>query len=279
MHGPTTWKADDYDLIESIVHSVDSHYRDEPDIDALAAGAGISREEFEALFQRWSRGTAGEFLDFVRRHHTRHLLKYMWEEDNDNPFLSEMLQIDVDVTVDVLKRGRQRAGDGLRLRFGYFPSPFGEYLLGVVDEGICGLHFIDNSRGESIAEMYRQWPGAEFMEDQSGTMHYAASIFGSERYGRKPKLFMRGTRLQTDTWLALQRIPFASAVSYLDIAEEVGDPTALRSIIAAVAANPIAYLIPCHRAIRDTGQFGSYPWGVLRKRIILALEATFISSL
>ena len=82
-----------------------------------------------------------------------------------------------------------------------------------------------------------------------------------------------GTNFQINVWRALLKIPRGTIVSYTDIAGMIGKPEAVRAVSSAVARNPIAYLIPCHRVIRKYGALGGYRWGIARKKAMIAREA------
>jgi AraC family transcriptional regulator of adaptative response/methylated-DNA-[protein]-cysteine methyltransferase len=90
---------------------------------------------------------------------------------------------------------------------------------------------------------------------------------------REPlSLVLKGTPFQLRTWEALLSVPPGKVVAYGDLARLSGAPGASRAVGSALGNNPIAYLIPCHRAIQSTGAFGSYRWGAARKKAMLALE-------
>lgn len=80
------------------------------------------------------------------------------------------------------------------------------------------------------------------------------------------------TPFQLKVWSALLRIPAGAVTSYTALAAQIGRPSATRAVASAVARNPVAYLIPCHRVIRQMGHFGGYRWGLPRKRVMLAWE-------
>jgi AraC family transcriptional regulator of adaptative response/methylated-DNA-[protein]-cysteine methyltransferase len=83
---------------------------------------------------------------------------------------------------------------------------------------------------------------------------------------------LRGTELQVKVWEALVQIPPGHVLAYADVAKLAGTPRAVRAVASAVAANPIACLVPCHRVIHSTGAFGQYHWGAARKAAAIGLE-------
>jgi len=86
-------------------------------------------------------------------------------------------------------------------------------------------------------------------------------------------LLVKGTPFQTQVWRALLRIPAGATTTYGQLAAALGQPHAARAVGTACKVNPIAFLIPCHRVIRETGALGGYRWGLVRKRAMLAWEA------
>jgi len=161
----------------------------------------------------------------------------------------------------------RRLGEGLRIQFGVHETPFGRARLAVSPRGITSLAFVDDATPSDLEE---EWPRAELVHDPDATAGWIERIFG--RSGSLPVL-LRGTNLQLRVWEALLRIPEGTVVSYGSLAGALGlAATAARAVAGAVAANPIAYLIPCHRVLRATGAIGGYRWGTARKRAMLGRE-------
>jgi AraC family transcriptional regulator of adaptative response/methylated-DNA-[protein]-cysteine methyltransferase len=85
-------------------------------------------------------------------------------------------------------------------------------------------------------------------------------------------LDVRATAFQQRVWKALQAIPRGETRSYGSIAREIGKPTAVRAVGSAIGANPVAVVVPCHRAVRSDGSLSGYRWGTERKRKLLEAE-------
>jgi O-6-methylguanine DNA methyltransferase len=144
----------------------------------------------------------------------------------------------------------------------------------------------------ALGELQRAWPGVPMVEDPDGTAATLLSVFysgGAQRLGsRRPggrgpedrgsggrtplPLYVRGTDFQLQVWKSLLEVPPGDVTTYGGLAEAVGRPGAARAVGGAVAANPVAYLIPCHRVVRASGELGGYRWGVERKRAMLEWE-------
>ena len=131
---------------------------------------------------------------------------------------------------------------GLVVRHGVHPSPFGPCLVLATERGVCGLAFV-------------------------------ARAFAPAPSGRPIPLSVKGTNFQIRVWEALLRIPPGRVVSYGALARHLGVPTAARAVAGAVAVNPVSFLIPCHRVIRQSGVVSGYRWGRARKQAMLGWEA------
>ena len=140
--------------------------------------------------------------------------------------------------------------------------------------GVCGLAFTSPARrGEAFAELARGFETATFIEDAGATADVARTMFGEPADGDGIGLHLRGTPFQIKIWRALLAIPPGCITSYGDLAHRIGAPGASRATGNAIASNPIAWIIPCHRVIRASGVLGGYRWGRGRKLAMLSLEA------
>jgi O-6-methylguanine DNA methyltransferase len=131
------------------------------------------------------------------------------------------------------------------------------------------------SRREALARLRAEWPKAELVPDQEGTRGVAARAFPAPGAPRSAlALHVKGTNFQLKVWEALLHVGDGAVTTYGALATAIGSPGASRAVGGAVGANPISYLIPCHRVIRASGELGGYAWGPDRKRVMLALEST-----
>ena len=154
-------------------------------------------------------------------------------------------------------------------------SPFGDILIARTPAGICHLSFVDQNRDEALRVLAAAGsgtlcgPGAR--KKPADLVALAESIFGRPII-TCPPLDPGGTDFQRGIWQVLMDIPFATTVSYQDVAQSIGRPSAVRAVASAIAANRIAWLIPCHRVIRSDGGLGGYRWGIARKSDLLQWE-------
>jgi AraC family transcriptional regulator of adaptative response/methylated-DNA-[protein]-cysteine methyltransferase len=165
-------------------------------------------------------------------------------------------------------------GSGLAIRYGVHESSFGPALLAMTERGVCGLRFVGGDR-DGAAWLRRNWPEAELQQDAAATATVIEQIFQplASGAGRPLALLVKGSNFQVRVWRALLELPFGSVTTYGQIAARIGAPGSARAVGNAVGANPIAWLIPCHRVIRESGLLGGYRWGPDRKAAMLGWEA------
>jgi AraC family transcriptional regulator, regulatory protein of adaptative response / methylated-DNA-[protein]-cysteine methyltransferase len=160
----------------------------------------------------------------------------------------------------------------MKIEWGVHLTPFGDALVAMTPRGICGFSFVKNSP-KALIEFKHQWPHAEWIQNTKSTLKIIHQIFGTGSQKREVKVLLKGTEFQVKVWEALLKIPTGFVQSYQDVARSIKKPNASRAVGAAVGQNSVAYLIPCHRVIRETGILGDYRWGSSRKKAMLGWEA------
>lgn len=165
-----------------------------------------------------------------------------------------------------------RAGAGLAIRWGAFPSPFGEALaMTATGERLCALAFTaERGRPAALRSLAAQWPAAAFLEDSAAVAPLAAAALGGE--GGETALDLIGTAFERAVWEALRAVPPGRVTTYGALARAIGRPGAARAVGRAVGRNPLAWLVPCHRVLPAAGGPGGYRWGIGIKRAMLAQE-------
>jgi AraC family transcriptional regulator of adaptative response/methylated-DNA-[protein]-cysteine methyltransferase len=183
---------------------------------------------------------------------------------------------DLFVTCDAVTPGEYKMhGLGLEISYGFHPSPFGECMVALTERGICGLAFVQKGdRLEVIQDLQHRWANADLIEDTGRTAPVVERIFPLA-YGHPVDplhLYLNGTNFQIKVWEALLRVPSGALTTYQEIARSLGMPGAARAVGQAVGANPVAFIIPCHRVIRKMGVLGGYRWGASRKMAMVGWE-------
>jgi AraC family transcriptional regulator of adaptative response/methylated-DNA-[protein]-cysteine methyltransferase len=169
-------------------------------------------------------------------------------------------------------RDYRAKGKGQRIGFCSFSTPLGVVLVAATDKGVCSVKL-----GSSAAWLERllaeEFSEAERFETPMPEVKRAIVDFvlGESGLARVP-LDIRGTVFQRRVWEELRRIPRGETRTYREIARAVGAPEAVRAVGSACGANPVALVVPCHRAVRSDGGLGGYAWGLRRKKKLLALE-------
>ncbi|MEP9355324.1 bifunctional helix-turn-helix domain-containing protein/methylated-DNA--[protein]-cysteine S-methyltransferase [Xanthobacter sp. KR7-65] len=277
---PLAIAARDYDVVRRAVEYISRHVRDQPEVEAIAAAAGVSPRALTDLFRRWCGLTPKAFLQAVTLDRARRVLA---ECPN---VLDAALELglsgpgrlhDLFVVHEAMSPGEWKTGgDGLVIRFGFHPSPFGQALAMSTPRGLCGLAFADaGEEAAALADMRSRWPNAAYVEDPAATAPLVARIFepAALKDDQPLRIVFIGTDFEIRVWETLLRIPMGRATTYSTIAEHVGRPKAARAVGAAVGKNPISFVVPCHRVLGKSGDLTGYHWGLTRKRAILGWEA------
>lgn len=168
------------------------------------------------------------------------------------------------------------SGDGPTIDYGIIPSPFGPYLLAQTPEGIVYGAFLDTAdpaAGES--ELRTVWPQARLHHNPAAIQPLGNQIFApAPPIPQAPlRVSVAGTPFQHQVWQALLDIPWGAVITYQDLAQRLGRPGAARAVGTALGRNSVAYLIPCHRVVRGSGNLGGFRWGLDRKAALLAWES------
>ena len=262
----------DYERVARIIRFLGAHRLEQPSLADLAAEAGLSESHFHRLFTRWAGVTPKDFLQCLTAEFARQRLQMGESVLNaalDAGLSSPSRLHDLCVTLDAATPGEIKAGGaGWTLDAGFAETPFGLCAIATGPRGVCHLAFVENEARQDIAAA---WPRAEIRWSNAAAHRTAAQIFEKGR-GEGLRALVRATQFQLKVWRALLKVPPGSVVSYGHLAAAVGNPGAARAVGTAVGANPLAYLIPCHRVIRETGVIGQYRWGHERKCVMLGRE-------
>ena len=292
-HRLRAMNAHDYQRIEASIHFIEANYRDEPSLREIAASADLSPFHFERLFKRWAGTTPKRFVQCLRVEHAKSLLersKNILDVSWNTGLSSPSRLHDLFCSIEAVTPGEYKSGgEGLEIRHGIYPTPFGDCLIATTERGICHFAFcdaVDEAVGDAcrrdraghareLRALQEGWPRARIEADGGASEALVAQLFdGAAADSVGPfHLLVKGTNFQIQVWRALISIPPGCVVSYKDVANRVGKRDAVRAVAGAIAANSIGYLIPCHRVLRSTGALSGYRWGRERKRALLAWES------
>lgn len=280
---PTVELSQHYQLIEQAIEYIEANARRQPELDEIASAVGLSEYHFQRLFTRWAGISPKRFMQFLTKEHAKSLLARSENllETSHQVGLSSLGRLhDLFISTEAVTPGEFKSqGAGLIIRYGLHHTPLGRCLVAATERGICHLSFVQGSEGNAIDDLVADWKQARMVEDYQATASLAERIFttlpaASTTFSgnRQISLHLRGTNFQIKVWEALLKIPLGAAATYEQIAAWVGSPKAVRAVGTAVGHNPIAVLIPCHRVIRKSGEFGNYRYGAARKIALLTRE-------
>jgi AraC family transcriptional regulator, regulatory protein of adaptative response / methylated-DNA-[protein]-cysteine methyltransferase len=275
--------ARDYNLVRRAIAFLSETWDQHPDLDRLARHLGLSPPHCQKLFKRWCGLSPKEFVQAITVDRARTLLAEaasVLDCAHEVGLSGSSRLHDLFVDHEAMTPGEyKRRGEGLKMAYGFHPSPFGEALLVATDRGIAGLGFVNEEEGhtrqEALAEFTRRWPLANYIHAPQTTSPHFRRIFdpGEWHPDRPMRLVLIGTDFEIRVWETLLKVPMGYAVSYSDIARHLGRPAAARAVGAAVGRNPISFVVPCHRVLRGDGSLGGYHWGVTRKKALIGWEA------
>ena len=276
-----TPEGGDYETVRRVIEKISLDYRDQPSLETLAEEVGETPTGLQKLFTRWAGLRPKAFLQAVTLDHARRLL------DQGMPLLETSFEVgmsgpsrlhDLFVTHEAMSPGDYKTrGDGPDhpLRLPHLAVRRGADHGHRSRPGRPVPSTMPATSAPPSPTCRGRWPNANYVEDMSATAPYAARIFDPARWraDQPLRVVMIGTDFQVRVWEALLRIPMGKARSYSSIAAEIGAPAASRAVGAAIGANPMSFVVPCHRALGKSGALTGYHWGLTRKRAILGWEA------
>ena len=249
-----------------------------PDLDALAALAGLSRFYFHRLFKATVGVTPRAYGVAARKARMRAALDgqgtvtdalYRAGFNSHARFYAA-----TNATLGMTPREYRAGGAGQTIRFAVGDCALGAILVAATARGLCSITLGDDPQA-LLSELEDRFDRAELIGgDASFEATVARVIALVERpgEGHDLPLDLQGTAFQERVWEALTRIPPATTASYAEIARAIGAPKAARAVAKACAANTLAVAIPCHRVVRSDGSLSGYRWGIERKRALLESE-------
>ena len=271
-------RARDYPRMTAALDYLSEHWSEQPDLDAVARAAGLSPYHFQRVFKRWT-GTSPKRMVSALTHATaRRMLvegASVLEAALETGLSGPSRLHDIFIAEEAVTPGEAKSGGtGCVFTVGVAASPFGSAIVLVAPKGLSGLAFADaGEEDEAIGDLTSRFPGAAIRRDDALAQGWVSRIFDARPGEAALPVALYGTPWRRQVWRALLAIPPARAVSYRTIAEQVCTPKASRAVGAAVGANPISWLIPCHRVLSSDGRLTGYHWGLNRKRAMLAYEA------
>lgn len=275
-------RTNHYELVSDTIGWMARHQSEQPDLNRLSAAMGVSPYHLQRTFQSWVGVSPKQFLKSLTR-------KAALARLNDGcSVLDSALEAglsgpgrlhDLLISTDALTPGEiRKRGEGISLGYGIGGSLFGKTLVAWSSRGVSFLAFCqEKGPDRALEDLRQQWSNAEFVEEPEKAQEWIDTIF-SQSHDKPIPVWLRGSAFQLKVWEALLQIPEGKHATYGHIASLVGHPGAARAVGTAIGSNPIAYIIPCHRVIRQAGEIGGYRWGESTKRAIIGYEAVSAAS-
>jgi AraC family transcriptional regulator of adaptative response/methylated-DNA-[protein]-cysteine methyltransferase len=269
----------DYDRIAKAITYINQRVSEQPGLDEIAAHVQLSPFHFQRLFSRWAGVSPKRFLQVLTLERSKPLLgesRSLLDVADSIGLSSGSRLYDHFVQLEAVTPGDyKQKGKDLRIEYGCHASPFGEFFIAQSSRGVCRAAFLDYSNLEQeLLQLQQIWPLAVLTHNPTATAAIVARMFAGTTAQDVPlSLYVKGTNFQVAVWRALLQIPAGTVINYGQLATVLNRPRAARAVGNAIAANPIAYLIPCHRVIQQTGAIGKYHWDPIRKQAIQIWEA------
>ncbi|MBI3561623.1 MAG: methylated-DNA--[protein]-cysteine S-methyltransferase [Gammaproteobacteria bacterium] len=268
----------DYDRIAAAIAFIAEQVHHQPSLPDIAAHLHLSPFHFQRLFCRWTGVTPKRFLQVLTVERAKQLLaesKPLLEVSDTLGLSSGSRLYDHFVQLEAVTPGQYKTrGLDLTIEYAVHDTPFGKAFIAVTPRGICRFSFLQGVEIEiCLAELNKTWPHAIMRPHRQRTLAVIKTMFSTRAKPVRPlSLYVSGTNFQISVWKALLAIPPATVTSYSQVAAAIDQPHSARAVGLAVGANPVAFLIPCHRVIQQSGKLGGYRWGETRKHALHAWE-------
>ena len=267
-----------YNRIAEAINYIQTHFKEQPDLDQVAAKVHLSPFHFQRLFTDWAGVSPKKFLQYSSIQYAKNILKDKQATLFDAAFetgLSGTGRLhDLFIKIEGMTPGEfKNAGKNLFINYSYAETPFGNILVASTVKGICYMAFADDEQ-QALIDLQQHFPKAHFKQMLDIIQQNALYIFTHDWSKlHQIKLHLKGTDFQLKVWETILKIPMGKLSTYGNIAGQIKNPNASRAVGTAIGSNPVAFLIPCHRVIKSTGAFGGYMWGPVRKTAIIGWEA------
>ena len=268
-----------YNRIADAIRFIRKNYRTQPKLEEIAEHINMSPFHFQRMFSEWAGTTPKRFLQYLNIEYAKKILKETHATLFDTACelgLSGTGRLhDLFINIEGMTPGEYKNGGlALNINYSFADTPFGKIIAASTDKGVCHMAFVDEGERRAFDHLRSIFPNAKYVLSPDTKQQHALSVFDRD-WNRleEIKLHLKGTEFQLKVWETLLKIPAGGLATYADLATKSGYNGACRAVGTAVGKNPVAFLIPCHRVIKATGEPGNYHWGEMRKNAIIAWEA------
>ncbi|MFN8253492.1 MAG: methylated-DNA--[protein]-cysteine S-methyltransferase [Ferruginibacter sp.] len=266
-----------YKRIAEAIEFIRDNFKQQPNLDDVAAKVHRSPFHFQRLFNEWAGTTPKKFLQYISLEYAKKLLKEEQATLFDTAFetgLSGTGRLhDLFIHIEGMTPAEYKnGGKNLSIHYSFAESPFGNIIVASTYKGICCMAFAADE-ATALQELKQKFPNAAFQQKLDMLQQQALFIFQNDWSKlHEIKLHLKGSEFQLKVWETLLKIPMGKLSTYGNIAGHIGNPHASRAVGTAIGSNPVAFLIPCHRVIQSSGNIGDYRWGNTRKTAIIGWE-------
>ena len=266
----------DFARIAEAIEYIRENFKSQPTLEDIANKVCLSPAHFQRLFTAWAGVSPKKFLQYTSIEYAKKVLKEstLFDTAYETGLSGTSRLHDLFINIEGMTPGEYKhGGEHLVIHYSFAESPFGDIIVASTSKGVCYMAFADE-QSQALHNLQEKFPNAQYQQKPDDFQQQAISIFTQDwsKLG-EIKLHLKGTDFQLKVWEMLLKIPMGKLTTYSDIASKLGNPKASRAVGTAVGDNPVAFLIPCHRVIRTSGELGGYHWGLARKMAMLGWEA------
>lgn len=272
----------DFNRVADAIQYIQTNFRAQPELKEVAEKVNVSPFHFQRLFTEWAGTSPKKFLQYISVEYAKKLLLENKASLFDAAFetgLSGTGRLhDLFVNIEGMTPGEYKnGGENLSISFSFAGSPFGDLIVASTTKGVCHMAFVQD-KDEAFQTLKTKFPNAVFIPAVDASHHNALDIFNRDwDQLNQIKLHLKGSNFQLKVWETLLKIPMGRLTTYGDISRRIQSPGASRAVGSAIGANPVAFLIPCHRVIQSSGIVGGYHWGSTRKTAMIGWEAVQVN--
>ena len=274
----STQEEINYNRVAQAIDYIKANFKEQPSLDEVAANVHLSPFHLQRIFSEWAGTSPKKFLQYISIEHAKKLLA-----ENDATLFDAAYETglsgtsrlhDLFINIEGMTPAEYKnGGKNLAINYSFAESPFGNIIVASTQKGICYMAFNEDEK-QALLALKSKFPNALFHQKLDLIQQNALFIFQNDWSKlNEIKLHLKGTDFQLKVWETLLKIPMGQLSTYGSIAQKIKNQNASRAVGTAIGSNPVAFLIPCHRVIQSSGNFGGYMWGNTRKTAIIGWEA------
>lgn len=267
-----------YDRIAEAIQYIKTNFKHQPSLNDMAEQVHLSPFHFQRLFTQWAGVSPKQFMQYISAAYAKQLLKQqatLFDTAMETGFSGTSRLHDLFVNMEGMTPGEfKNGGESLHIKYSFAESPFGNVIVASTAKGICHMAFVKDET-KALNNLKSRFPKAIYKQVVDKIQQDGLFIFQNDWSKLDQiKLHLNGTPFQLKVWETLLKIPMGQLTTYGNIAQKIERPKASRAVGTAIGNNPVAFLIPCHRVIRTSGEIGGYMWGDTRKTALIGWEAS-----